>query len=1270
MNKILPQKSFYSFIKGKIWTTTLAMLMLFMAIGTFKAHAQDQILCGPATVSNLINTGPSGSTASWFTDVSGGSALATSTAIATGTYYVEQSIPIGTATLGSGFRGPTGVAVQADGKIIVADLQNNLVKRMNADGTGIVTLGSGFFQPINVAVEASGTILILEFGPSAVKRMSADGTVITTVASGFNNPGGVTVQSDGKILVANSGAGTIIRMDADGSNLVTLGSGFNFPYATAVQSDGKIVFADAANSLIKRMDANGGNIVTLGNGFNNPRRVAIQPDGKILIADFGNSAIKRMNADGTGIVTLGSGFGNTFGVALESVGKILVADFSNNAIKRITEAYTTTRTAVNVIINTIAVPTRDMSITGTLCNGATIGTLISKFNNSANVSCYATETGGAPLSTTDLIAPVNANVPFYLTQTIDGCESARVLYNAVVNFITPPTAAANQSFCTGATIANLVATPGNSGNGNNAFITGWYTSSTDGTALPSTTVLTNGNYYVGQIHISGCTLERTMVTVNINNFSENVTTVFNCNSYTWANNGMTYSSSGVYSGTTTNCVAEKLDLTITNTPAPTGLLTQIYRGNVGLQELTVNGIAIKWYDSPINGTEISSLLFLVDGTTYYASQTLDGCESQTRLAVKVTEISEETQTFCGNATVADLVTNPSAGQTVQWYSDAAGTMPIFNTTQLSTGTYYVAQKTPAIVSTFAGTGAIGTANGSVETAQFNKPRDIVADTDGNFFITDYQNNKIRKISPSGLVSDFVNLPSTISFPHGISIDGFNNLYIGSSGNNKIIKVTPAGLATTFAGDGGQGAINGPANTAQFSNLSGVTFDNSGIVYVADSGNHSIRKISTTAEVTTIAGSSDGYTNAQGTAAQFSFPYDVTSDSFGNIYVADINNHLIRKITPTGDVTTFAGSTMGYEDGIGSTAKFNSPRGLAVDSGNNIYVMDAVNRRVRKISPSGNVTTIAGTGTTGFTDGAGNIAEFGIAWGLTVDANGIIYVADTNNNKIRKIIQSNEISNLVDVKVIITPITENITTISSCDSYTWVSNDSQTYNESGTYTGFSTNCVTEKLVLTIIPSSSNTTTVTAIGNYLWAVNGSTYNTNISNYDWAVGNCFTEFLNLTIIPATLSVTNENGVLTATTNAPNATYQWIDCISQQAIPNQTGATFTPTQSGSYLVNLVINNQVLNNSGCLPFTFLDNNTFSGIVGIDLYPNPSNGIFNFQLVNDLQIEVYNNLGQLLQSEKMFSGNNTINITDKAAGIYFLKANDGNNVSTYKIIKN
>ena len=183
----------------------------------------------------------------------------------------------------------------------------------------------------------------------------------------------------------------------------------------------------------------------------------------------------------------------------------------------------------------------------------------------------------------------------------------------------------------------------------------------------------------------------------------------------------------------------------------------------------------------------------------------------------------------------------------------------------------------------------------------------------------------------------------------------------------------------------------------------MAVDSSGNVYVTDENNHRIRKITTNGVVSTLAGTNaEGFKDGTASTAQFYYPYGVAVDSSGNVYVADSNNHRIRKITPEGVVTTFAGSTEGFADGTGNTAQFYYPAGVAVDSSGNVYVTDNGNHRIRKITSAGVVTTFAGTGTKDFADGAANTAKFRYPSDVAVDSSGNVYVADERDDRIRKI----------------------------------------------------------------------------------------------------------------------------------------------------------------------------------------------------------------------------------------------------------------------------
>ena len=219
--------------------------------------------------------------------------------------------------------------------------------------------------------------------------------------------------------------------------------------------------------------------------------------------------------------------------------------------------------------------------------------------------------------------------------------------------------------------------------------------------------------------------------------------------------------------------------------------------------------------------------------------------------------------------------------------------------------------------------------------------------------------------------------------------------------------------STFAGSGTEGSDDGQGTTASFKSPWDVTVDSSGNVYVGDWYNQMIRKIDSSGNVITLAGSGNqGFTDGQGTAASFNGPIGVAVDSSGNVYVADINNHLIRKIDSLGNVTTLAGSgTQDSDDGVGTSASFKFPRDVAVDSSGNVYVADTGNHLIRRIDSTGNVTTLAGSGTSGSVDGEGTAASFNKPMGVAVDSSGNVYVADSLNHLIRRIDSSGNVTTL-------------------------------------------------------------------------------------------------------------------------------------------------------------------------------------------------------------------------------------------------------------------
>lgn len=321
-----------------------------------------------------------------------------------------------------------------------------------------------------------------------------------------------------------------------------------------------------------------------------------------------------------------------------------------------------------------------------------------------------------------------------------------------------------------------------------------------------------------------------------------------------------------------------------------------------------------------------------------------------------------------------------------------------------------------VVTTLAGlAGRSSSADGTGGAARFEDPYSVAVDAGGNTYIADATDHTVRKITPAGVVTTLAGTAGSFGSadgtgsaarffaPFGIAVDAAGTVYLADTGNFTIRRITAAGVVTTLAGSAGSaGNVDATGTTARFSRLNGLTVDGAGNVTVVDGD--TIRRVTPAGVVTTLAGSSgsNGFVNGTGSAARFLVPFDVSVDSAGNVYVCDHGNHAIRKVTSAGVVTTLAGSgSPGKADGTGTSASFKFPSGIAVDGTGTVFVADTDNQVIRRITADGVVTTIGGGSSPGSTDGVGTAARFFNPKDVAVDGSGNLYVADRGNHTVRK-----------------------------------------------------------------------------------------------------------------------------------------------------------------------------------------------------------------------------------------------------------------------------
>ena len=895
----------------------------------------------------------------------------------------------------------SGVAVDSYGNVYIADTGNHRIRKVDAAtgtistlaGTGEVGDGgpatsSRLVQPRSVAVDGTGHVYIADIWSHSIRRVDAfTGTIGTIAGTGnrgysgddgpaneaqLSEPEAVAVHSAGNLYIADSANQRIRRVDATTGTISTIaGMGYwdyggdggpateahlRHPRGVAVDGDGNVYIADTYNNRIRKVDAATGTISTIagtgewgysGDGgpatqaqLGTPQGLAVDGDGNLYIAD--NHRIRKVEA-ATGTISTIAGTGEQGGggdggpateaqlakprgVALDGDGHLYIA--SNHRIRRV-DAFTGT-------ISTIA--------------GSWWG--------------YGGDGGPATQAQLRWIPglAVGGDGNVYVVDT----ENRRIRVLQPISGLMPRTPISTQDL---------------------------------------------SDYFAGfdavryQVESSGGIVETLRVTGSEVTFAALMA----------GQGAITITAIGSDGTRATRTISVRVDEAVL-------ALSYTIDTLAGNSYVLEGGPATRaWLESP-RGVAVDAIgnLYIADSDNHRIRKV----EAATGTISTIAGTGEQGYSGDGGpATQAQL--GYSQGVTV----DGAGNLYIADSdnhrirkVEAATGT----------ISTIAGTGeqGYGGDGGPATRAQLGYPQGVTVDGAGNLYIADSDNHRIRKVdAATGTISTIAGTgeqgyggdggPATraqLGYPSGVAVDGAGNLYISDFRNNRIRKVDAAtGTISTIAGTGEQGysGDGGPAIQAQFSQLHGVAVDAVGNVYIGDYWSHRVRKVeAATGTISTIAGTGEqGYGGDGGpaTQAQLRYPSGVTVDGAGNFYIADAGNHRVRKVeAATGTISTIAGTgEWGYggDGGPATQAQLRYPSGVTVDGAGNFYIADSRNNRIRKVSAfTATISTIAGTGEWGYggDDGPATQARLGNPQGVAADGAGNLYIADFRNNRIRKV----------------------------------------------------------------------------------------------------------------------------------------------------------------------------------------------------------------------------------------------------------------------------